>query len=405
MNWFYYRSLFANSFESIKDNKLRSCLTMLGMIIGVASVIILVSIGTGAKRHISKEFDSLGSNIIHIEPGRAKKQNPLLPPTPSSGGRLQIGDVEILQRYSRNLEDVSGMLFSAGKAKAAENSTEIKIVGSNNLLQKILSIKLRTGRFISKEDDESGRRVVVLGSEICLALFGKANPLGELVKVNNREHRVIGVVKKTGDRFGFNMDEMVFIPTKSAMRILNTTNLFGIRATAKNRNAVNAAVKEIEELLGAKRNGDIDFTIITQLTMRQSLNTILDIMTVALVLIAMVSMLVGGIGIMNIMLVSVTERTREIGIRRAIGARKVDILRQFLIESIQISLSGGAIGVILALILTYGAYIIHPQFDMRPPIWVMFPAFFISVSVGLLFGVLPARKAANTETIDALRYE
>lgn len=405
MNWFYYRSLFANSLEAIRDNKLRSALTMLGMIIGVASVIILVSIGSGAKRHITKEFDSLGSNIIHVEPGRAKKQNPLLPPTPSSAGKLQITDVDLLQRYSRTLDSVSGMLFAAGKGKAAENSTDIKIVGCNHLLEKILSIKLRTGRFISKDEDDSGRRVVVLGSEVSAGLFGKGNPLGELVKVNNREHRVIGVVKKTGDRFGFNIDEMVFIPTKDAMRILNTQNLFGIRATAKNRNAVHEAEKEIEQILGARRDGDIDFTIITQLTMRQSLNTILDIMTVALVLIAMVSMIVGGIGIMNIMLVSVTERTREIGIRRAIGARKVDILRQFLIESIQISLSGGLVGVILALILTYGAYFAFPKFDMRPPLWVMFPAFFISVSVGLIFGVLPARKAANTETIDALRYE
>lgn len=405
MKWFYYRSLFANALESIKDNKLRSALTMLGMIIGVASVIILVSIGSGAKRHITKEFDSLGSNIIHIEPGRAKKQNPLLPPTPSSAGRLQIQDVEILQRYARTLDSVSGMLFAAGKARTGGMTTDIKIVGSNHLLEKILTIKIRMGRFLSKEDDESGRRVVVLGTEVTQALFGTTNPLGELVKINNREHRVVGVIKKSGDRFGFNIDEMVFIPTKDAMRILNTTNLFGIRATAKNRNAVHLSVKEIEDLLLARRNGELDFTIITQLTMRQSLNTILDIMTVALVLIAMVSMVVGGIGIMNIMLVSVTERTREIGIRRAIGARKVDILRQFLIESIQISLSGGFIGVVFALILTYTAYFLFPNFDMRPPLWVMFPAFGISVSVGLIFGVLPARKAANTETIDALRYE
>ncbi len=246
----------------------------------------------------------------------------------------------------------------------------------------------------------------MIGHNVAQNLFGAGvNPLGKLIKVNNSEHRVIGVIAQTGEKLGMNIDEFVIVPTKSAMRLFNTNNLFGIRAQARSKDVFEEAVSEISQILQTKHNGEEDFTIITQKSMVESMNTILNMLTYALGGIAFISMVVGGIGIMNIMLVSVTERTREIGIRRAVGARRRDILVQFLVEAIELSVTGGLLGIIFSLLITFTFYAIYPKFDMRPPVWILIPAFLLSVLTGVIFGVWPARKASKIQTIDALRYE
>jgi len=216
---------------------------------------------------------------------------------------------------------------------------------------------------------------------------------------------VIGVLELTGEKLGLNIDEMVFVPTRSAMRILNDDHLFGIRARAKSRVSLEDAVSDITQILKERRNGEEDFTIITQASLVQTMDTILTMLTYALGGIAMISMLVGGIGIMNIMLVSVTERTREIGIRRAVGAKRRDILKQFLVEAVTLSMMGGMSGLLGAVILTHLFYWFVPSFDMRAPYWILLPSFLFSALTGVFFGVWPARKAAGISTIDALRYE
>lgn len=394
-----------NSFQALKENKLRSSLTMLGMIIGVSAVILLVSVGTGAKRYITSEFESLGTNIIIIQPGKTDKKGSMGPPVSSSKGKLLLSDVEALQRYATSLSAVSGVMFGAGVVKNDTGTNNINILGSNDQFMKIFNMVIIQGNYITKEDDEAGRRVVVLGFNVKKNLFGDNIALGKLVKVNDSEHRVIGIIKPTGDKLGFNVDDMVFIPTKSALRLFNTDRLFGIRATSKTRNGVEDAVKDVTAILKERNNGEENFTIITQVNMLESMNTILNMLTYALGAIAFISMLVGGIGIMNIMLVSVTERTREIGIRRAVGARRSDILRQFIIEAVVISVSGGLIGILFSETIAHALYFSFPAFDMRPPFWILPPAFLMSFLTGLLFGVWPARKAAHIQTIDALRYE
>lgn len=400
-----FKKILINSTEAIYENKLRSALTMLGMIIGVMAVILLVSVGTGAKRYITSEFESMGTNIILIQPGKTDKKNSMGPPVSSSKGKLTLGDVEGLQKNTTGLSAVSGVMFGAGVVKNDMSTNNINILGCNDQFNRIFNMRIVEGNFFSKEDEESGRRVVVLGYTIRQNLFGANNALGQLVKVNDSEHRVIGVIKPTGDKLGFNVDDMVFIPTKSALRLFNTTNLFGIRATAKSRNSLDDAVADVTSILKERHNNEEDFTIITQVTMMESMNTILNMLTYALAAIAFISMLVGGIGIMNIMLVSVTERTREIGIRRAVGARRSDILRQFIIEAVVISVTGGTLGILISLIITNTLYIFLPGFDMRPPLWILPPSFFMSLITGVVFGVWPARKAAHIQTIDALRYE
>lgn len=400
-----FKKIILNSFEALEENKLRSALTMLGMIIGVAAVILLVSVGTGAKRYITGEFESLGTNIIIIQPGKTDKKNSMGPPVSSSKGKLTLSDVDALSKRASTLSAVSGVMFGAGTIKNEFASLNINILGANDEFIKIFNMVISDGAYISKDEEDAGRRVVVLGHSVKNSLFGNDSALGKLVKINDSEHRVIGVIKESGDKLGFNVDDMVFIPTKSALRLFNTESLFGIRASGRSKGGLDDAVTEITEILKERHNNEEDFTIVTQVTMLESMNTILNMLTYALAAIAFISMLVGGIGIMNIMLVSVTERTREIGIRRAVGARQSDILKQFLVEAIVISVTSGMIGIFISGFITYLLYFIFPKFDMRPPFWIIPPAFLMSLFTGIGFGVWPARKASKIQTIDALRYE
>jgi len=213
------------------------------------------------------------------------------------------------------------------------------------------------------------------------------------------------VLAKIGDRLGFNLDEFAIIPTNSALRLFNEDKLFGIRAKASTRVGLDDAINEVKEILKERRNGEEDFTIVTQVSAMESLGRLLNMLSYMLGGIAGISMLVGGIGIMNIMLVSVSERTSEIGIRRAVGARKQDILKQFLIEAMVLSVIGGVIGIIASLFVAQTLYWFFPSFDMRPAVSVIMPTVILSMLIGVFFGVWPAARAARIETLDALRHE
>jgi putative ABC transport system permease protein len=208
-----------------------------------------------------------------------------------------------------------------------------------------------------------------------------------------------------GDKLGLNFDELGFIPTQAALKLFNEDKLFGIRAKASSRVGIDDAVAEITEILKERRDGEEDFTVITQVSMMESLNTILSMLTYVLGAIAAISMLVGGIGIMNIMWVSVVERTQEIGIRRAVGARRRDILQQFLAEAVGLALLSGGVGVGGAVLITYVLHFVFPSFDMRSPVWIVVPAFGLALIVGVVFGVVPAWRASRVETLEALRFE
>lgn len=397
--------IIALSLESLSRNKLRAGLTMLGLIIGVFSLIFLVSIGTGTQRFILAQFEQIGSNLIAIQPGRVDAKSGFTPSIGSSSEKLTIADVEFLQKHSLNLSAVSGLVFGTGAVKGNDRSVNVSIMGCNEKMQDIITINLQQGRFLNKEEASSGRRVAVLGYGVAKKLFADINPLGKTIKINQSSHRVVGFTKKTGQLIGFNLDELVYVPSKSALRIFNEDKLFGIRAKAKSMVAQGDASKEIIELLKSRHHGKEDFTVVNQNTLVETLDVIMEALTYGLIAIAMVSVLVGGVGVMNIMLVSVRERNREIGIRRAVGARKKDILSQFLAESIALSLSGGLFGVFFAVVITYGLTGILDNFDITPPLWVYIPAFLMATGTGVLFGVLPAMKAANVDPIEALRTE
>jgi putative ABC transport system permease protein len=396
---------FRLSFESLRANGSRSALTMLGMIIGVAAVVLLVSLGTGAKSYIFSQFESMGTNLVMVQPGKTDKKSSFGPPIGSAQRKMTLADVRALERNALNLEAVSGVVLGTTTIRFENNLSNVSVLGCSDSIIRVLNFKVADGAFYSREEDEYGRRVVVLGSDIATNIFGNSSAIGQSVKIHQSEFRVVGVLQKSGHKLGFDIDDFVFIPTTAALRLFNEDKLFGIRAKARSRAAVDDLVEEIRDILSARRHGEEDFTIITQVAMMESMETILNMLTYVLGGIACISMLVGGIGIMNIMIVSVAERTSEIGVRRAVGARRRDILTQFLIEATVLSFLGGALGLIIALVITQTAYQFFPSFDLRAPFWILPIAFGLSAVVGVLFGVWPAFKASRIETLEALRHE
>lgn len=401
----FLREAFILAIEAIRAQKLRSGLTMLGMSIGVFAVVTLVALGNGAKEYVLQSFNSLGTNFIIIQPGKTDKKSTMGPPIGSAQRRMTLSDVQALERRALNLEAVSGLVLSTAQVRNDESIANITILGVGEQFPKILNLLPAEGLFFQKEEVDTGRRVIVLGAKTAQKLFGDEPPLGKSVKVNQTPFKVICVLAGMGNKLGLDLDEIAFIPVVSAMRVFNEDKLFGIRAKAASKISTTDAVNEITAILKERRQGEEDFTVLTQQAMTDTLDEILGMLSYVLGGIASISMLVGGVGIMNIMLVSVTERIPEIGIRRAVGARKRDILLQFLTEALLLSALSGAVGLIISITLTYGAHWYYPSFDMRPPVWIIAGALAVSVSIGVFFGVWPAKKAANIEALDALRRE
>lgn len=391
--------------ESLLAQKLRTALTILGMVIGVGAIVLLVSLGQGAKNYVTSEFEGLGTNLIVVQPGKSDKKTHMGPPVGAAQRKMTTADVMAIEKRALNVEAVSGLVLGTVTVRFEDAISNITVFGTNEQFPSILSVPLGRGSYFTREEDEYGRRVVVLGKNVVGELFGDADPIGQTVKLNESEYRVIGVLQPMGNKLGLDFDELGFIPTEAALKLFNDDKLFGIRAKASSRVGVDDAVAEISEILKERRDGEEDFTVLTQVSMMQSMNTILNMLTYVLAAIAAISMLVGGIGIMNIMWVTVVERTQEIGIRRAVGARRVDILQQLLAEAIALSVLGGAVGVGGAVVITVGLFFAFPSFDMRAPIWIIAPAFLVAFVVGVVFGVVPAWRASRIEILDALRYE
>lgn len=393
------------AFEALVSHKFRTVLTMLGMIIGVFAVVLLVSLGEGARTYILSEFRGLGTNLIVVQPGKTDERGTFAHPVGSAATKMTLADITAIEKRALNVDAVTGLVLATAKARYEDAVSNINVFGANNQFPRIITMVIGEGNFFTREEDEYGRRVVVLGVKVARNLFGNEYAVGRLIKLNDSEFRVIGVLAPMGEKLGLNLDYFACIPTTAALKLFNENKLFGIRARASSKSGVDDAVEEIRTILKERREGEEDFTIVTQAAMMESMNTILNMLTYVLAAIAAISMLVGGIGIMNIMLVSVSERTQEIGIRRAVGARRIDVLMQFISEAVALSLSSGLIGLALAIGLTYALRLFVTSFDMRPPLWILPPAFLLSIVIGVVFGVWPAAKASRIETLDALRHE
>ena len=396
---------FRVSSEAILSNKVRSGLTMLGVIIGVMAVILLVSIGEGARVYITKELTGLGTNLLIIQPGKTSTSGGFHPPSAGTVRKLTYDDAQTLKRRAWLLTDAVPLVFGTGRIKFGNLGRDTMVIGTTPEFQRVRNLYVDTGSYISQGDVDSKAKIVVLGTKVKEELFGDQNALGKVVMLSDTRYRVVGVMRKKGTSLGMDIDDVVYVPVTSGQELFDTDALFEIIASTPRAEDTDRAIVQIKDILMKRHAHKEDFTIQTQGAMLQTMNTILGVLTAVLGGIAGISLLVGGIGIMNIMLVSVRERTREIGIRKALGARNRDIMAQFMIEALTLSGAGGIIGILIGV----GLALLIPLFvDVLPTsvsVWSILMAFFFSAVVGVFFGVYPARTAALQDPIQALRYE
>lgn len=408
-------NLFKIALRAIAANKLRSFLTMLGIIIGVASVITMLAIGQGSKRSIQKQISEMGSNMIMIMPGQDMRGG--VRRDADEMETLKLADYYALKDQCQYLSAVSPVVNSSGQFISGNNNTPSTIYGVNGDYLKIRQLSIEDGEMFTDEDIKSSAKVCVVGKTVVDNLFPDgADPVGKVIRFNTIPFRIVGVLKSKGyNSMGMDQDDLVLAPYSAVMkRILAVTYLQSINCSAVTEGLTDKATEEITKVLRAQHKlkdatdeheGDEDdFNIRSQEELASMMNSTTDLMTILLACIAGISLIVGGIGIMNIMYVSVTERTREIGLRMSVGARGVDILSQFLIESVLLSVTGGIIGVVIGVGATYGVNIFAKWPVFIQP-WSVLLSFCVCTATGVFFGWYPAKKAAMLDPIEAIRYE
>ena len=402
-------NLFKIALRALANNKLRAFLTMLGIIIGVASVITMLAIGQGSKKSIQAQISEMGSNIIMIHPGGERRGGVRM--DPSEMQTLKLADYESLRDETNFLAAVSPNVSSSGQLIAGNNNYPSSISGVGTEYLEIRQLSVEQGEMFTEADIQVSAKVCVIGQTIVDNLFPDGqDPLGKVIRFNQVPFRVVGILKSKGyNSMGQDQDDIVLAPYSTVMkRLLAQTYLEGVFASALSEDMTDYATDEITTIL--RRNHKLqaddedDFTIRSQQELSSMLNSTTDLMTTLLACIAGISLVVGGIGIMNIMYVSVTERTREIGLRMSVGARGIDILAQFLIEAILISITGGLIGVVIGC----GASFVVKNVAHWPiyiQAWSVFLSFAVCTVTGVFFGWYPAKKAAQLDPIEAIRYE
>lgn len=393
---------FLLALRALRTNKIRSILTMLGIIIGVASVILLVSIGTGLQAFVTSQFASLGSNKVFVLPGKVDlKRMGGRPTTPVS--KFELSDVNDIMRSSDVIRDVTPVVTQAGMITYQGEIARADVFGVWENYFAMGNFSIEKGSAITQSDVERTRKVVVLGSKPATDLFSDTDPVGKTVTIGDIRYQVKGVLvsKGGGGALGADIDERVVIPFTTALRQFNQSRPYMLLVEATDQDAVVEAAGDIRRVLLRRLKVD-DFTVLEQKELLSTITQFLSVITVALGGIAAISLLVGGIGIMNIMLVSVTERTREIGLRKAVGATGRDILLQFLIESIIVSLVGGIIGILIG---GAGSLALRSFVQTEVSLWSVLLASGFSALIGIVFGVTPAIRAARLDPIEALRYE
>ena len=404
-----FTNLFRIAVKALSNNKLRGFLTMLGIIIGVASVITMLAIGQGSKRSIQAEISEMGSNMIMIHPGGDRRGGVQL--SAEDMQSLKIKDFEDIRADTRYVTYVSPAVNSSGQAVYGANNTPTTVYGVNLDYLDIRRYKVADGDVFTEHDIKTAAKVCLIGQTVVDELFTNGeNPVGKVIRFGTIPFRIVGVLESKGyNSMGMDQDDLIIAPyTTVQKRILAITHLQEIVCSALSEVYTDDAIGEITDILRTnhrlKADDDDDFSIRSQQELSSMLTSTTDMMTVLLAAVAGISLLVGGIGIMNIMYVSVTERTREIGLRMSIGAKSRDILAQFLIESILISVTGGLIGVVFGV----GAAVVvnvAAAFPIYIQPWSVFLSFAVCTLTGVFFGWYPARKAAMLDPIEAIRYE
>lgn len=395
-----YKELFKISIRALTANKVRSFLTTLGIIIGVFAIILLVSIGTGLQKFITDQIAGFGSNLVYVIPGKITGGN-------TAGGtvtnKLTLQDAKKIESELKTTTQVAPVIeqFATIKYQGKENKG-VSVIGTTSNYEEIVqNTDLTSGSFFSPGQNYSGANVVVIGSTVAENLFKNTSPISKRVFIGNKNYRVIGVLDKKGAIFGFDQDNSAIIPFATAQKQFGINQINSVYIAVNDNASINQTKSQVENILLDRLTED-DFTVMTAESTLDIVRNITNILSLALGGIAAISLLVGGIGVANIMLVSVTERTREIGLRKALGAKRSDILKQFLLEAVILSLLGGTIGIILGLIASFILSIFLVS-SVTP--FSIILAFGFSVLIGVIFGMAPAIRASKLNPIDALRYE
>jgi putative ABC transport system permease protein len=392
--------------DSISQNKVRSLLTMLGVIIGVMSVILLVSFGEAAQIYVEREFSDMGTNTLLVTPGKQETTG-IMPMVAGSVNKLTYANAKEIARRARGVKGVSPAVIGAAPVSHNDRTRNTMIIGGTPEAEEVRNIRAQVGRFLTQEDVDRNNRVCMLGVTVKRELFGNDTALNKWVTINETKHLVVGIMEPKGNTLGFDMDDMVIIPLTSAQQLFyqGEDELFQIVVSANSPEDVDVAAESIHQILYEAHDYTEDFTVTDQRDMLSTFDRIFSALKIMLAGIASISLLVGGIGIMNIMLVSVRERTREVGVRMAVGATRGDIGMQFVIESMTLSAFGGLIGIGVGFAAAWFIRALYPAFPVYMSTWSVLMAFLFSSFVGVFFGVYPALKAASVDPVEALRYE
>ncbi len=389
-----FKQSFRLAVKSLTGSKMRAFLTMLGVIIGVASVIVLVSLVNGMSGDITSQFESMGTNLISVN-------------VMGRGGNRQITVDEmerIVEENPRYYAAMSPVVNASATVKNGTESASSSITGVGEDYLTIKNVELQDGRFIRFIDTERRQKVCVIGTYLAETLFPGTNPVGQSMKINGSTYSVVGLLTETADSTESSTDDVAYIPYSTATRLAGSSSVSSYSLSAADTDTVEEAVTLMKNELYNIFGDEDAYRVSSQSAMIEQVNEMTGMMTAVLVGIAGISLVVGGIGIMNIMLVSVTERTREIGIRKSLGAKRKDIMRQFVIEAATTSSLGGVIGIVLGIAMAYAAGVLMDM-SVSPSLNAILLAFSVSVAIGMIFGYFPANKAAKLNPIDALRYD
>lgn len=390
------------AWQALTQNRRRSSLSLLGVVVGVVAVVSLTAIGEGALRFVTDQFVSLGTSIVIVSPGKNETHGGIPLSIGGVPNDLTLQDTIAVERRVQSVRVAVPISFSTDSVDYAERSRMVSIIGVSAEFKRLQRLELASGRFLPKSDRDRGAAVVVLGWTVARELFGNANPLGSTVRIGGWRMRVIGVLAARGMQLGIQIDESIFLPTATAMRMANKSSVSQIMLELFPKVDPELAIERIKALL-IERHDEEDFTCISQDAVVDSLSSILRMLTLAVAGVAAVSLLVAGIGIMNVMLVSVSERTAEIGLLKAVGANQRQILVIFLVEAALLSVAGGLIGLVAGTVLVTLGNHLYPAVELVTPMWAIGAVMLLSLCTGIVFGVLPAWRAAGLDPVSALQ--